>query len=744
MRSRIWPIVCIPILAALIVAVAEAGWAGNAASDDQAEIQALRLSEEESQLFRLDGALHEPFWQEAGPASGFRQREPDEGEPASESTEVRVAYDDHNLYVGVIACDREPDRIVARVLQRDRIMRPGGFTQKPAFAGDDAIALLLDPFHDHRNGVVFATNPSGAEFDALLTDEGREFNVDWRGVWSVAATRTSRGWSAEFAIPWRTLRYPARSSGGTWGFNVFRVIRRKNEEVLWRSWSRDGGGFHRVSRAGHLVGLTRLPRPGMNIEVKPYFLAGTQRELDDDHELSTDGELDVGLDLKTELRPGLVMDVTLNTDFAQVEVDDERVNLTRFDLFFPEKRDFFLENAGIFEFGQSGNRFEPPPFLLFFSRTIGISDDDEVPILGGTRITGRVGGQTIGFLDVVMDAVGETIQRENFAVARVKRDVGETNYVGWMLTDRRGGDAANTTTGVDASLWLNSSLNLQTFAAWTFTEGEGGDDHAYKISLDYTANRYGFFGQHLTVGPDAQADVGFVTRTDIRRSEAYFRYTPRPKILGLRKINIFNGGSYISGLDGREQDWNLGPFVGLQWDSGESMSLFYNRGKTVLDEGFSLADSVPIDEGRYSTNAMGVFANTSSSRAVSLSFNGIFADFFGGDMVSYGGQLGMSPNPKVSLALGYDRNEVDVGSGFTVDIASVRASYSFSTRLTTNVLLQYNSFAEAFSINARLNFIHRPGSDIFLVFTEERGDDGDLWDLSDRVVILKLTYLSRF
>ncbi|MBI4545072.1 MAG: carbohydrate binding family 9 domain-containing protein, partial [Gemmatimonadetes bacterium] len=410
-------------------------------------VRALRLDAGGGETIRLDGVLDEAVWGRAAAARAFKQREPLQGEPASEETEVRVLYDGELLILGVLARDREPEQIVSRILQRDRVMGTD-FEGKPVFMGDDGVAILLDAFHDHRNAMVFATNPNGAEFDALITDEGREFNIDWRAVWRVAARRVPEGWSAEFAIPFRTLRYPAGAGERPWGFNVFRMIRRKNEQALWSAWSRDNEGFTRVSRAGHLEGMADLPRTGLNLEVKPFALSGASQQPVEPQGLETDPRLDAGLDLKYEVRPGLVLDLTLNTDFAQVEVDNQQVNLTRFDLFFPEKRDFFLENKGIFEFGSLASPFEPPPFLLFFSRRIGISDDGEVPVLGGVRLTGRVGRQTLGLLNVVSDeAFGEP--RSNFAVARIKRDVGGSNYLGAMVADRRGAGESNTGTGLD-------------------------------------------------------------------------------------------------------------------------------------------------------------------------------------------------------------------------------------------------------------------------------------------------------
>lgn len=718
-------------------------------------VRAVRL-DESARSVHLDGLLDEPAWGEAPAADAFRQREPQEGAPATEITEVRVLYNATTLYVGVTARDAEPAGIIARILQRDRVMEVDQFTNLPQFAGDDAVAILLDPFHDHRNAVILATNPNGAEFDALLTDEGREFNVDWRGIWEVVARRTPDGWSAEFAIPFRSLRYPLAGEG-PWGFNVYRIIRRKNEEALWSAWTRGSGGFHRVSRAGHLEGLHDLPRTTANIEVKPYLLSGATQERGTAG-VDMEPDFEAGIDAKYELRPGLLLDLTLNTDFAQVEIDDEQVNLTRFDLFFPEKREFFLENAGIFEFGWRGT-FEPPPFLLFFSRRIGIADGGAVPVLGGARLTGRVGGQTVGLLNIVTDDVtldnGTSEPRTNFAAARVKRDIGGASYVGAIATDRRSRDAWNTAGGFDFSLWLSRSTNLQGFAARTATSAAGGEAVAYRLGIEHNADLFGFSFGHLFIGPDATADLGFITRTDIRRTDAFGRLTPRPEMLGLRKLDLFLFGQLITRADGVAQDWQLGPALSPEWESGENVTFFGLRGFTRLDEGFSIRESDDPDEdvfvpaGDYEWWQAGWFANTSGNRPLVLSSNALLQWTYDGHVHSIGGIASLNPNANLALALGYTKSFVTVPDGsFDADIGSLRLSYAVSTRLVANALAQYNSLEKNFSVNVRINFIHRPGSDLFVVFNEQRDWNGRfggsaVWGLDNRAAVVKLTYLAR-
>ncbi len=702
--------------------------------------RALRLTPAQSETVRLDGKLTEAFWELADVIDDLRQQEPDEGAPATEATEVRIAIDGTNLYVAVMAFDREPDRVVSRILRRDLVMED--HHGRLQFAGDDAVAILFDTFHDSRNAFIFATNPNGAEFDALITDEGNEINVDWRAVWEVAANRNNQGWSAEIAIPLRTLRYPAGGAGEPWGFNVYRTIRRKNEMVLWQSWSRDNEGFLRVSRAGHLAGVDDLPRYGINAEVKPYVLGGTRQQLDSLGQTPVEGEFKVGLDVKSELLPGLVLDLTVNTDFAQVEVDDEQVNLTRFSLFYPEKRDFFLENAGIFDLGFRGG-FGPPPYQLFFSRRIGIGEGGEIPMLGGARLTGRVGGQTVGVMSVLTAESG-AVPLTAHSVARIKRDIGQNNFLGLMVTDQRDGDRSNTVAGVDGSFWPRPTLNLTGLYTRSFTSGEGGNDHTFAVTADYSTDLVGAMFQHLTVGPEARADLGFITRTDIRQTRAEFSLSPRPGRWGIRVIETSVEGEYVSTTDGRMQDWEVSFAVDPEFESGESFRAMLDIGETQLDEGFMLADSIPIAPGRYDVSRLRLFINSARHRALVGEMRGGLEQLYGGTRWSIEPSVSISPSPQVTLELAPEWNWVDLPNGeLTFNITSLRFGYAFSTKLTTNALVQYNSLDNSFSANVRLNFIHRPGSDLFIVFTERRGVEDRLWDLSNRGLVAKITYLLR-
>ena len=690
----------------------------------------------------VDGRLDDAAWRAATPISDLRQREPFEGAPATERTEVRVVHDDETLYIGIHAFDREPGKIVARILERDRVMQPSMDGSGPSFGGDDAVAILLDGFHDHRNAVVLATNANGAEFDALLTDEGREFNVDWRGVWKVASVRTSDGWSTEFAIPFRSLRY--RPDGNEWGLNVYRMIRRKNEEVLWRGWTRSGGGFARVSLAGHLRGLDSLPDPGKNIELRPYVLEGVDRERNENTSRFEDTRRHgIGGELKAQLRPGLVLDATVNTDFAQVEADNVQVNLTRFSLFFPEKREFFLENAGIFEFGARG-QYAPPPFLMFFSRQIGIAEDGPVPVLGGGRITGRLGGQTVGLLSMTADSAFDQ-PRTLFNVLRVKRDIGGNNYVGAMVTDRRSSDAYNTVGGLDFSAWPAQALNVQGFVAQTTTKGPGGDGGAARLAMSLQTGRFGFTVQHVRIGEEADAQLGFVTRTDIQQTGGNARVTFRPRRLGLRTLSVMSYPEYVARLDGRMQDWRASALVDAQFNSGTSLTGYHRFAGVRIDEAFDLADSVLVPVGTYDATTDGFFAGTNPSRPVTLNGSGELSRSYGGHIGRLSAGSAARVGTHVGLSLDGTRSWVNIPNGaFRADLLSSRVSLAFTTQLFLNALVQYNSFDRNVSSNVRFQYIFRPGSDIYLVFNDERGDFTSLSTPQARGVRLKVAYLRRF
>jgi len=416
---------------------------------------------------QVDGRLDEEVWSRALVGSGFTQRERP-AEPATERTEVMVVYTPTTLYIGLRCFDSHPEKIIAKEMERDgRLFR------------DDSVIVMLDTFHDHRNGYFLEVNPNGAILDALSTDEGRDLNSDWNGVWTAAARITPEGWTAEMAIPFSTLRFDPATD--TWGFNVRRLVARKAEQSYWVQVGRDAT-LLRMSRAGHLTGLHGL-EPGLNLRLKPYAV-GSHTDFNTTG-VTTD-KTNLGLDLKWGITRGLALDLTYHTDFAEAEVDDQQVNLTRFSLFLREKREFFLENSGIYEFVPPTQLGGTPPLKLFFSRRIGIAESGfPVPILWGARLTGRAGDWSVGLLDATTQALGQNrsggvlggIPEDNWGVVRVKRNIGERSSVGMIFTSRvENGGGENQVLGLDANLNPLPELNINTFYA--VSHDPGVSDHS--------------------------------------------------------------------------------------------------------------------------------------------------------------------------------------------------------------------------------------------------------------------------
>jgi hypothetical protein len=692
---------------------------------------------------QVDGRLDEPLWQQAEAASDFRQIQPLEGEPATERSEVRVLYDDDNLFVGVMCYDDEPHKIVAQKLQRDS-----------GLGDDDAFGFVLDTYHDHRNAYMFVTNPNGVEEDGQVVDGAFDANLDWDGVWEVRAKIHEQGWSAEFKIPLWNLKFkslPAQS----WGINFTRIIKRKTEETNWASWSRDNGGFLRISRAGDLLDLQNL-RPGFNLQIKPYTLGKSTRDRLLETNPLRDESFDAGVDLKYGVTSNLTLDATVNTDFAQVEADVEQINLTRFPLFFPEKREFFLESASTFDFGEPGFG-GPPPILLFFSRNIGIDNSGGiVPILAGGRLTGKVGRFNLGLLDIVTEKKGNSPQ-SHFSVARVNHDVFQRSRIGAIFVNRHdNGRGSQRVYGADADIWLSNPLVFQTFFAQTSASNTGRNlavsgpnrDRAWKLGLDFTKDHWGWFASHIVIDKDFDPAAGFVLRNNVRRTFLAFRVSPQPNGKILRRTDIRQFFSHIDNRAGRLQDWTYGIGIINSLTSGDNINLFYNRIFERLETAFPFREGLPIFAGDYYNNSFNVNFESSAKRKFTGFGNVTWREFYDGDLFGWGAGAGYSPNLHLSFGLDYGRNEVDLPRGnLNTDLFAFRLNWAFTTRLFLNTLFQYNSETNELSTNLRLNFIHSPGSDLFVVYNESRGRQGE--DFSDglpsrnREVIVKFTRLLR-
>jgi hypothetical protein len=711
----------------------------------------------------IDGALDEATWRDAPIATGFLQSEPREGEPASEQTEVRVLYDDTYLYVGVHAHDASPGGIIVSDLKKD--FDP---------SASDTFELILDTFHDERNGYRFATNPLGAKWDAQMVNEGRDINSNWDGIWSVKTHVGATGWSAEIAIPFRTLRF-SDADVQTWGINFLRRVRRRNEDSYWAPLPRIYR-IDRVSMAGTLEGM-RGVRPGSDLRLKPYGLSSA-------HSVGTgrvEGDAQAGFDAKYGVTSSLTWDFTVNTDFSQVEADEQQVNLTRFNLLFPEKRDFFLENSGVFQFGPgnpfgggggggdgggggggggagggggSGGRTNTiGDNILFFSRRIGLSDNgDAIPILAGTRLTGRAAGFTIGAMNIQQRSATDA-PAANFTAVRVRRNLLANSDIGVMVLNKDlSGSRYNRVLGADANFRFFRNLNVNGLVAKSFSPqtvvGSTGSDLLQRGGFSYRGNVVDTRAAYTLTGSRFNDELGFIPRTGIGRADVWaglhLRSSRYPRWLReffphyqLVNITRADGGAF----DSRYVDYH----IPITLQNGTFIEGGVNATTEVLTQVFDInaRRGVTIAPGRYDDNESFILWRGDRSAAVSFSGRYGVGDFYDGYKHSYQFGPTFRLSSQLNTSLSWSRNVIALKTGsYTTDLLTGRVNYSFSTRMFINALLQYNTDAQQWSSNVRFNIIHRPLSDFFLVYNDRR--DTVAGSLADRALIAKVTYLMAF
>ncbi len=687
-------------------------------------IRAVRIGEE----LVIDGRLDEPVYSRVEPISDFVMQEPQDNVPATEQTEVWIFFDDRNLYVSGRNWDSQPDRIIANEMRRDG----------RNISQNDNFTLTLDTFYDQRNGFFFQTNPLGALRDGLITDE-RQLNTDWNTVWNVRTTRFDQGWNVEIVIPFKSLRYgPGRDQ--VWGVNVRRGVQWKNEDSYITAIPRalNFSAVYRLSLAATLVGL-QTPGISRNLEIKPYAISASTGVRGDDDVIVNDFAGDVGFDGKYGLTQGLTADFTVNTDFAQVEDDDEQVNLTRFSLFFPEKREFFLEGQGIFSFGggasgrrggRGGGGGGGGTPILFFSRQIGLSGGEPVPIRAGGRVTGRAGAFTLGLLNVQAgeDADLEA-QATNFSVVRVRRDILRRSSIGFMTTNRSvslDGNGSSQSYGVDAGFSFLDNLNIGTYYAQTKTPGLSGENTSYSASIRNQGDRYGFSYSHLLVGKNFNPELGFVRRDDFRQNSGSVQFAPRPR--GIRAIRRFQFRGNIrhiaSESTGVLETRDIGGQFEIEFENTDRFSVNYSNNYEFLFDEFEISDGVTLPIGGYDFQDVRVTYRMGAQRRAGGWFTLSRGGFFSGDrtQVNYFGRVEVSPQLSIEPRL--QLNWIDLPEGaFNTRLVSTRVNYTLSTRLLVATLIQYNSSSDSISTNIRLRWEYEPGSDLFVVYSEGRDTD---------------------
>ena len=671
---------------------------------------------------QIDGLLNDDAWRGVAPASGFVQAEPDEGKPATEATEVRVTYDDATLYIAAYMHDTDPRAIVVNDLRKD-------FDEQ----NQDDFEVLLDTFGDRRNGYIFITNPAGAKADRQIANEGREMNTSWDAIWTVATKRVADGWTAEIAIPFRSLRFNG-GSDQRWGINFSRRIRRKNEIDFWSPVPR-AYNLMRASLAGDLTGLN-TGAVGRDLRVKPYVAGSTVRELGGPKFRQTE---DVGVDLKYGVTPGLTLDVTVNPDFAQVEADEQQVNLTQFSQFFPEKREFFLENSGMFYVGDAArnNRVSTAPtpdedLLLFFSRRVGLTSDGRaVTIPAGVRMSGSAAGFGIGALSMQTRSSDST-SGANFSVLRVRRNVGRGSDVGILFMNHAPNDSTNDynrLVGADATIRFAGRVDWNSYAVRSFSPNDTSGQYAARTSVNYEGNFVHVKPAVLEIGRGFRDDLGYYRRTDIRKWMIDMGLRPRLaslRALGVREMHPHVTWAYYERPGDREMmAKNLHTGYTFFLTDGGYVELSANPRFERIDTPFAVDESVPaIAPGGYGWNEWQLKGATDASRAVSSEFTLISGGFWTGTQRTAKVTATVHPTSNLRLTGGVTRTAATLdGPGdqhFVASLYTARTSYSFTTSAFIDALTQYDPSTKQLSANVRLNVIHHPLSDLFIVYNDQR------------------------
>ena len=718
---------------------AQTSYDGNGV--ERPSMQAVSLTSEPD----LDGdVLNDDMWRSVPAATGFVQTRPFSGAAATERTEVRIGYTAETLFIGIVCFDREPNAIIVSDSRRDAPLDDS-----------DSFQVIFDTFGDQQNGFIFGTNPAGIEFDAQIIRGGSSlfgggggggrfqsavssYNLNWDAAWRVAATTGDFGWSAEMAIPFRSLRYPSEEIQ-TWGVNFQRNIRRRNEQSFWAPLEQQMS-LERLTEAGQ---LTDMAAPAQrNLKLIPYVLGEATRPGDESLESSED--LEVGLDLKVGITQSLTLDATYNTDFAQVEVDEQQVNLDRFNLFFPEKRPFFLENAGLFSVGSSGE------VDLFFSRRIGLSSGGtQLPIDGGLRLSGKVGKTNLGFLAMQTDEE-DGFQANRYGVARVNREFRNRSSVGGIFVTREGtgslaaSDDENQTLGLDFSWGIGTAHTVSGFVAQTDTPGRDGDDHAFKLGYSHASPKWRAFIEGTEVAEDFNPEVGFLARTEFRKAAGFI----------MRPIRFQNAGSlhelrpHISYTG----FWDLDDFQETQfvhvdnhteWRNGYELHTGMNFTKEGVREAFEISPGVVVPPGEYSHDEAQVVFITNQGSPYSYSNRVVVGGFFGGDRVSVNNTVRARWGEALTSELTWSYNNVNLPVGdFDVNLGRLRVSYSLTPRVLLQTLLQYNDRTDQTSVNLRFSWLRDANTGLFVVYNEiDEFGMRQLIDRPDRRLIIKYSHL---
>ncbi len=693
----------------------------------------------------MDGeVLSDPAWGAAPSVETFTQKAPDEGQQGTERTVVKVMYSDYFFYLAVICYDTDSDAIVIADTRRDAPLN-----------NSDSFTFVLDTFKDYQNGYVFGTNPAGIEYDAQITGGGEQssimrrfsmgsgggLNVNWDAAWQVETQISDFGWSAEFAIPFKTLRYKD-DENQAWGINFQRVVARKQEEANWAPIPRQFT-INRLLSAGTLTGM--VAPPARNLKIMPYALG--QQNIHEGEESSTASGGDFGMDAKIGVGSELTLDLTYNTDFAQVEADEQQINLDRFSLFFPEKRAFFLENAGLFSVGEGGS-FWGPDIEMFFSRRIGIGADGiQEPILGGGRLTGTLAGLKVGALSMRTDAVDDVTDGNHYSVMRLKKELPNRTHFGGMVTDLNHlgkNGYVNRSYALDGQLGIGELSQLVVFGAVTETPGMKMDRaYAYRLHAGRNSQKVSSSIGYTEVGPNFNPEMGFLKRENYRKwsGRIFTRFRP-DDLFGLLE---FRPHVDYSGY------WKLGGFhesgrwhIDTHWEfrSGFEIHTGTNLVKEGVLEDFDIASGVNVPAATYDEQEIQLMIMTNRAKPVSFSSRIVVGGFFGGERINMTPTVNVRYRDKFTSQFSLQHNQVSLpGGDFVTSLMKARLTYSFSPRIYIQSLLQYNSESDQWSMNWRFIWQQSAATGLYLVYNETQDYEGIPIQNQTRSIIVKYSYL---
>lgn len=685
----------------------------------------------------IDGRADEPAWSDAARLTDFVQLEPHGGEPSLERTEVRIGYDAKALYVAFRCFTADPTTIVGAVMSRDAQLD-----------GEDHVEIAIDTFLDHQNAYLFETNPRGARVDGTIRDDGEDVRFDWDGIWSVAASRDAGGWTAEFAIPFSTLRFP-QTDRPVFGINFGRFIAPKVELSYWKPLRYDRGlkaSRYRVSSFGEVSGFSEIER-GNLFTFRPHALLGGERQAHQSVAPIREG----GLDLRVPFTSSASLDVTLNPNFANAEADEQKLNLTRFPLLLPEKRDFFKEAAGLFYFGDriadaSEQTFEQ--FKFFQSRQIGLAQDGQVsiPVTGGARLAGQVGGLGVGLLNLTTADVHDPVRRidaprENFTILRLKQQFRDNSTIGVMGINKQGGDGSyNRGFGADFNWVANDSLRFGGFLARTLSPGMAGDDRAGSVDVLLQTRHLGLRGLYSDFGAHFNPEVGYLTRPAIRKVQLVPTFTFSAPSFGINHAILYYDFNYVLNRSGDLLTRLQKPEVEVIFTNGFSAALIPTIDFEHIDVPFNIYPNVTIPPGSYNFKSLFFGLASDLSEPLGLVVWLDTGQFWGGHRLRTRFDAYAHPLPGLVFHGVYDRQAVNLPWGkFVSRIGSAQLTYSFSTTLSTRALVQYAS-DDSVRVNVLLDWEYVPGSNAYLIFNDERDLLGGRPWLDDASVALKFVF----